>query len=125
MRSAALLVLARTDRLPREDFQPTAVGWELAVDVLETRAGLLVVAALPGVRPDETEVGVDTGIGGGELLVRGTRRWPATQRPAKVHRVELPHRRFERRLPPPHSSYQLVGQDYLDGCLHLTLRRLG
>ena len=124
MWSAALVVLARTDQLPREDFQPTAVGWEPGVDVLETDAGLLVIVALPGVRPDDVEVVIGTGIGGGELLVRGTRRWPAMQRPARVQRVELPHGRFERRLPLPHGTYQLVGQDHLDGCLHLALRRL-
>ncbi len=120
MWSEALVVLARTDRLPRGVFQPTAAGWEPAVDVLETEAGLLIVVALPGVRPDEVEVGISAG----ELLVRGTRRWPTVQRPARVHRVELPHGRFERRLPLPHGAYQLTGQDFADGCLMLTLRRL-
>jgi len=124
MWSEALVVLARADRLPHGVFQPTAVGWEPAVDVLETDAGLLIVVALPGVRPDDVEVGIGLGVGGGELLVRGTRRWPAMQRPARVQRVELPHGRFERRLPLPHGTYQLVGQDHLDGCLHLALRRL-
>lgn len=121
MWAEALIVLSRTDRLPRETFRPTALGWDPAVDVLETAAGLLVVVALPGVRPDETEVGLRDG----ELLVRGNRRWPATQQAARVHRIELPHGRFERRLPLPHGTYQLVGQDHLYGCLHLMLRRLG
>ena len=120
MWSEALVVLARTDRLPREVFLPTAAGWEPAVDVLETEAGLLIVVALPGVRPDDVEVGISAG----ELLVRGIRRWPTVQRPARVHRVELPHGRFERRLPLPHGAYQLTGQDFADGCLMLTLRRL-
>jgi len=117
----ALAVLARTDRLQRDVFQPTATGWEPPVDVLETEDGLLVVVALPGVRPGETEIVVSLG----ELLVRGTRRWPTLRRPARVHRVELPHGRFERRLPLPPGAYQLAGQDHADGCLLLTLRRLG
>ena len=120
MWSEALVVLARTDRLPREVFQPTASGWEPAADVLETEAGLLVVVALPGVRLDETEVGIIAG----ELLVRGARRWPTAQRPARVHRVELPHGRFERRLPLPAGAYRLVSRDHTDGCLMLTLQRL-
>jgi len=117
----ALVLLARADHLPRGHFQPTPGGWEPAVDVLETEAGLLIVVALPGVRTGDIEVG----IGGGVLVVGGVRRWPVPQRPVQVHRIELPHGRFERRLPLPHGSYQLAGQDHVDGCLHLTLRRLG
>jgi HSP20 family protein len=120
MWSEALAILARTDRLHREVFRPTAGGWEPPIDVLETETELLIVVALPGVRRDEMEIVV----GHGELLVRGTRRWPTQQRPTQVHRVELPHGRFERRLPLPQGAYQLMGEDYTDGCLLLTLRRL-
>lgn len=120
MWSEALALLARTDRLHRDSFRPTAAGWEPPVDVLETDTELLVVVALPGVKADEMEIVV----GGGELTVRGTRRWPGLERPARVHRIELPHGHFERRLPLPPGAYQLAGQDYTDGCLLLTLRRL-
>jgi HSP20 family protein len=120
MWSEALAMLARTDRLHRDVFRPTASGWEPPIDVLETEAGLLVVVALPGVKADDIEVV----IGAGEVLVRGTRRWPTLQRPARVHRIELPHGRFERRLPLPPGTFQLTGQDLADGCLLLTLRRL-
>jgi HSP20 family molecular chaperone IbpA len=120
MWSEALAVLARTDPLHRAVFRPTATGWEPPIDVLETEAGLLIVVALPGVRRDEIEIV----IGRGELSVRGTRRWPTVQRPARVHRVELPHGRFERRLPLPAGAYRLVSQDHTDGCLLLTLQRL-
>jgi HSP20 family protein len=120
MWSEALAMRARTERLHREAFRPTAVGWEPPVDVLETESGLLVVVALPGVKRDEMEII----IGHGEMTVRGTRRWPGLERPARVHRIELPHGRFERRLPLPAGAYQLVGQEHADGCLLLTLRRL-
>ncbi len=120
MWSEALALLARTDRLHRDSFRPTAAGWEPPVDVLETETELLVVVALPGVKADEMEIVV----GGGELTVRGTRRWPGLERPARVHRIELPHGHFERRLPLPPGAYQLAGQEHTDGCLLLTLRRL-
>lgn len=120
MWAEALAILARTDRLHREAFRPTASGWEPPVDVLETETELLVVVALPGVKTDEMEVI----IGHGELTVRGTRRWPTLERPLRVHRIELPHGRFERRLPLPPGAYHLVAQDHTDGCLLLTLRRL-
>jgi HSP20 family molecular chaperone IbpA len=120
MWSEALARLAQTDRLNREAFRPTQVGWEPPIDVLETQAGLLIVVALPGVRHSDVEILV----GRGDLLVRGIRHWPVQARPLAVHRVELPHGRFERRLPLPSGTYQLAGQDHADGCLLLTLRRI-
>ncbi len=113
-------MVSRASRLQLEIYQATASGWEPPVDILETDSGLLVVVALPGVRRGDMEVVV----GEGELLVRGTRRWPVSSRPARVHRVELPHGRFERRLPLPPGAYQLDEQEHTDGCLLLTLRRL-
>jgi HSP20 family protein len=119
MWSRALVVLARNNQ-QQEVFRPTIGGWEPPVDVLETEAGLVVVVALPGVRRDEMEIVV----GNGELLVRGTRRWPDLERPTRVHRVELPHGRFERQLPLPPGAFRLVSDEYTDGCLLLTLQRL-
>jgi HSP20 family molecular chaperone IbpA len=120
MWSETLTVFARAERQQREVFQLTETGWEPPVDVLETATGLLVIVALPGVRSDEMEIV----IGNGELTVRGMRRWPTPQEPTRVHRIELPHGRFERRLPLPHGGYEFVGQDHRDGCLLLTLKRL-
>ncbi|MGI4954032.1 MAG: Hsp20/alpha crystallin family protein [Janthinobacterium lividum] len=119
--SEALGLLARTDHTGREIFRLTGSGWEPPVDVLETELGLLVVVALPGVRADEMEIVIADGV----LMVRGTRRWPPLDGPARAHRIELPHGRFERRLPLPHGTYQLAARDHADGCLTLTLRRLG
>jgi HSP20 family protein len=116
----ALTVLARAERLHRDAFHPTAAGWEPPIDVLEMDDGLLVVVALPGVRPGEMEVVLEQE----SLSVRGVRRWPVRKQPVRVHRIELPHGRFERRLPLPPGAYQLAGQDHVDGCLLLTLRKL-
>ena len=113
-------VRTRMERDYREVFRLTGHGWEPPVDVLESGDGLLVIVALPGVRPDDME----TVIGHGELRVRGTRRWPVPHGPLHAHRIELPHGSFERRLPLPHGRYELVGQEHEDGCLMLTLRRL-
>ena len=122
--SEATAVLARADRLGREVFPLTSSGWEPPVDVLETEAGLLFVVALPGVRREDMEIVIDHG----EIMIRGARRWPAPTQPgrprARVHRVELPHGLFERRLPLPPGSFQLAAQEHVDGCLLLTLQRL-
>jgi HSP20 family protein len=120
MWSEALAVLARSNHLKQEMFRPTSGGWEPPIDVLETEAELVVVVALPGVRREDMEIV----IAGGELLVRGTRRWPALRRPMRVHRVELPHGQFERRLPLPSGAYRLIAEEHTEGCLVLTLQRL-
>jgi HSP20 family molecular chaperone IbpA len=120
MWSRALAMLASADQLQRDTFRPTASGWEPPVDVLETETGLLIVVALPGVPHGDIEIA----FGHGDLLVRGTRRWPTTRRPVRVHRLELPHGRFERRLPLPAGTYRLVDQANADGCLLLSLRRI-
>ena len=116
----ALAVVARADRLHREFFHPASLGWEPPVDLLETAAEVILIAALPGVRAADVEVV----IGGGELAVSGIRRLPAVQGPARIHRMELPHGRFERRVALPPGAYELVRRDLVDGCLTIVLRRL-
>lgn len=120
MWSEALAILARADRVHREVFWPTAGGWEPPIDILESDTGLLVVVALPGVRSEDMEFVVADG----ELRIRGIRRWPTLKQPIRVHRIELPHGRFERNLPLPSGTFQLAGTDHVDGCLCVNLRRL-
>ncbi len=120
MWSEALTILARSDRVRQDVFSPTADGWEPAIDVLETELGLLAIVALPGVRREDMQLAIVDGA----LLVRGVRRWPTLPGPARVHRVELPHGRFERQVRLPPGTFQLGGTDHVDGCLNVTLRRL-
>lgn len=116
----ALAAVARADRLHREFFRPASGGWEPPVDLLETREELILVAALPGVRAAD----VDLVVARGELAIVGTRRMPATYGPTRVHRMELPHGRFERRVVLPPGSYELVRSDLADGCLTVILRKI-
>lgn len=118
--SEALAMLERSEQLRGEFFRPTAAGWAPPIDVLETETELHVVVALPGVRPNDVEIA----IGAGELAVMGTRSWPSIHSAVRVHRLELPHGRFERRLPLPAGAYQLASKSMVDGCLFLTLRKL-
>jgi HSP20 family protein len=117
----ALAAMARADRLHKEFFRPSSPGWEPPVDLMETPGELILVAALPGVRAADIELVV----GGGELAVIGIRRVPELRPPARIHRMELPHGRFERRLPLPPGRYELVRRDLADGCLTVVLRKLG
>lgn len=117
----ALAAVARADRLHREFFRPAPGGWEPPVDLLETMDELILVVALPGVRAAD----LDLVVGGGEIAIIGMRRLPAVPRPARIHRMELPHGHFERRVALPPGAYEVSRRDLLDGCLTIVLRKLG
>ena len=117
----ALAKLSRVEALRRDFCQPTPFGWEPPVDMLETAGTVILVVAMPGVRVADVELDVD----GNELAIVGTRRLPPAIHIARVHRMELPQGRFERRVPLPSGHYELVERDLADGCLTITLRKLG
>ncbi len=121
MWAEAVTALARIDRLHRDFFRPVPQGWEPPVDLLETEDELVILAALPGVHANEIEVVLH----GDTLAIVGTRRQPAFLQGARVHRMELPHGRFERRVTIPPGQYELTRRDLTDGLLVLALRRIG
>jgi HSP20 family molecular chaperone IbpA len=124
MWSEACEMLARAERMHRQFFQPVRSlsrqpAWEPPADVLESAADVLVVVALPGVKPDAVEVAID----GSELVVAGNRTLPAELASAVIHRLELPQGRFERRLPLPAGRYSDVRRKFADGCLLVLLSK--
>ena len=116
----ALALVARADRMHREFFRPAATGWEPPVDLLETPNELILMAALPGVRAADIELVVSHG----ELAIIGACRLPRVSGPTRVHRMEMPHGRFERRVALPPGAYELARRDLLDGCLTIVLRKV-
>ncbi len=124
MWAEACEALARAERMQRQFFRPGERGtrpvWEPPVDLFENGSELWIVAALPGVPPARLEVGVDKGV----LVIAGERPSPALQRAAAIHRLEIPHGRFERRIALPPGRFELVRRDLVDGCLTLVLRTL-
>ncbi len=103
-------------------FQPglapaPAVNWEPPVDVFESEQELTIVAALPGVEPQDIELAVERGV----LLVAGVRRMPACAHRAAIHRMEIPHGRFERRIRLPGEGWQLGRSTLVNGCLVLSI----
>jgi HSP20 family molecular chaperone IbpA len=126
MWAEAVQMLQEADRLNRQFFQVGAhqlscPAWEPPLDVFETREGLVLQFALPGVRGDQLEVGIE----GSVLSVRGTRRHPGEMRDAAIRRLEIPYGRFERRVSLPAGRYQLVRNELADGCLVIALNRVG
>ena len=117
-------MVARAERMHRQFFQPVRSlsgqpAWEPPADMLESERDVLVVVALPGVKPDEVEVAID----GGDLVVAGTRTLPAELASAVIHRLELPQGRFERRLALPGGRYSDVRRTFADGCLLVLLTK--
>ena len=116
-------MLARAERMHREFFRPARahMAWEPPVDVLETEHDVLVFMALPGVEPERVEAAIDDA----DLVVAGSRVLPAALRTAVIHRLELPQGRFERRVRLPASRYSSVRQAMVNGCLLITLEKVG
>ena len=119
-------MISRAERLHREFFRPTGgvarlPAWEPPVDMIETEREVLVLVALPGVDPNQAEAVVD----GNDLVVAGTRVLPPELRTAVIHRLELPQGRFERRVRLPAGRYSTVRRSTGDGCLVITLQKLG
>jgi HSP20 family molecular chaperone IbpA len=124
MLSEAIDSLARAERLHRQFFslQPSAgsqeSSWEPPIDVLETDREILILVALPGVDPDEVEAVIDSGT----LIVSGRRVLPVELRNARIHRLELPQGRFERRVVLPAGRYA-VSRFAVNGCIVLRLSK--
>jgi HSP20 family protein len=122
MLSEAIDSLARAERLRQQFFSlQTAAGsressWEPPIDVLETDEEVLIFVALPGVDPEQVEAIIENGT----LIISGHRVLPAELRSARIHRLELPQGRFERRIVLPTGRYA-VSRIAVNGCIVLRL----
>jgi len=120
----AVFLMERVERLHQRGFAPARgmagkPAWEPPADVLETDHHVLVLVALPGVDLQQTEAFIEDGV----LVVRGQRVLPGELRRARVHRLELPQGRFERRLSLPAGHYEDVARASAHGCLLVTLTK--
>jgi HSP20 family protein len=113
----------RAERLHRQFFHraPASSCWEAPVDILETEDLLTIVIALPGVDPDSVQVMVNAGV----LIVSGERPMPSAVRNARIHRLEIPHGHFQRRIELPPARLGLSEHHLANGCLTLRLHKLG
>jgi HSP20 family protein len=122
MWAEACAMIARAEQLHRQFFQPRllavpAPGWEPPIDIFESDEALAIVVALPGVEPQEIEISLEVD----ELVIAGVRRLPVAVRSAAIQRLEIPHGRFERRIPLPTARWELDQSALAHGCLLLSL----
>jgi HSP20 family protein len=125
MWAEACEMLDQAERLQRRFFRldfprGTRVAWEPPVDVFEDEREFVVVVALPGVSPGNAEVKID----GRSLLIRAKRRVSLQDRYCSIERLEIPYGYFERRLVLPQLRLELDSQQWSDGCLVLTIRKI-
>jgi HSP20 family protein len=120
MWTAACEMIDRAERLHRQFFQPMAAplaeaSWEPPVDITETDSEIMITVALPGVGRDAVKVTVDAD----GVSVVGFRRQSAIPRGSRVHRLEIPYGRFQRRINFPVTRLELSQSELADGCLTL------
>ena len=124
MFAEACAMLKEAEQLHRQFFGPSSDAsvacWEPPVDVFETEREVIVITALPGVRPEAVRVEIEDTT----LIVTGVRAMPAAGRGANIVRLEIPYGRFERRIAISR-RLRLVAQELENGCLKLTFTKTG
>lgn len=124
MLSEAIEQLSRAERMHREFFRLSTAtetrmsSWEPPIDVIETDDEVLIIVALPGVDPEAVQAIVSDGI----LVISGERTLPQELRHARIHRLELPQGRFERRIALPAGRYS-ISRFPTNGCIVLRLAK--
>lgn len=122
MWAEACEAMERAERLYRQFFHHghRVPHWEAPCDIFETEEALVILIALPGVEPDAIEVRLAAGV----LVVGGERTLPAESKRASIHRLEIPHGHFERRIELPPLRFELSGRHLANGCLMLRLKKV-
>lgn len=119
-------MLDEAQRLQRRFFHAGAPAdvqtWQPPVDVIETPEEVYIHVALPGVAPEDIVISLEPGV----VEITAARAFPAREA-ARIHRLEIPYGRFERRISVPLSvqtdALELVGRDLINGCLTLTFNK--
>jgi HSP20 family protein len=131
MWNEALALLAQADRLHRQFYhldsgpaRDTTPAWEAPADVIETPEAVLVQVALPGVSADAVSVRLEPGA----VVINAVRpsvlrKVADRTRATRIHRLEIPYGRFQRRIALPALALTLAEQHLADGCLTLLFAR--
>lgn len=125
MWAEALSMFDEAERLQRQFFragcEAAEASWEPPIDVIEVADALVLQVALPGVAEDSIMLGIEAGA----VTISALRPFAAGAGAggARIHRVEIPHGRFRRRVALPNHRLALVEKAYRDGCLTLTFAK--
>jgi HSP20 family protein len=122
MWAQACQAMERAERLHRQFFHRgrATPNWEAPCDIFETDDTLTILIALPGVAVDHIQVTMSAGV----LVVTGERPLPAEMANARIHRLEIPHGHFQRRIELPPARFEISGRHLANGCLMVQLHKL-
>jgi HSP20 family protein len=119
----ALSMLEQAERLQRQFFRvgPSAAArtWEPPLDLVESSDALRVHVALPGVGAESVAIGIEHDA----VTISALRAFPASEAGARIHRLEIPYGRFERRIALPMHALELTGRTLANGLLTLTFAK--
>jgi HSP20 family molecular chaperone IbpA len=119
-------LLEQADRLHRHVFQLGPPGgrratWQPPIDIYETPTEIWILVALPGVEPE----GVELSFARDRLYVAGESPTPPGIGRDNVHRLEIPHGRFERTVELPAPCDAIVRQESHHGLFVVGLSKKG
>jgi HSP20 family protein len=122
MWAQACQAMERAERLHRQFFHRgrATPNWEAPCDIFETDDTLTILIALPGVAVDRIQVTMSAGV----LVVTGERPLPDEMANARIHRLEIPHGHFQRRIELPPARFEISGRHLANGCLKVQLHKL-
>ena len=93
-------------------------GWAPAVDIQEEDERYLVRADVPGVKPEEIDITLDSGV----LTIQGSRKPYSDENDNGLHRVERVSGRFSRRFRLPRTTdASTVTAKYSNGVLDVSI----
>ncbi len=119
-------LLDQAERLHRQFFRlstsrRTRPVWEPPVDVYEDEREIVIIVALPGVSAERIEVTIEMNA----LVIRAESSMPFGRADCEIHRLEIPYGYFERRIELPAVRLETGARELSNGCLILSLRKLG
>jgi HSP20 family protein len=125
MWAEACEMLDRADRLHRQFFRPSVLqtkrpAWVPPIDIYETPDEFKIMVALPGVEPEHISVLLEE-----DHLIVGGRRYLPVDVGAEIQRLEIPYGRFERSIELPEGHFKLSAHEFSNGCLLISLRKIG
>jgi len=126
MWAQACELIDQADRLHRQFFRPAASArafavWEPPIDVFEDGREIVIVVAMPGVSADRVALEFEPGV----VVIRGERPVSLRRPGYAVRQLEIPYGAFERRIALPPGRFEAASPELVQGCLVLTLRKLG